>query len=154
MIIRCTILRTGGTEVTIDATKYHFKPLTDQPGAPHVAEVTEKSHISRLLSIAESYEFYAPDWDNEPVKPEEGDDEGEVDLAALAAAENALNLILEDPKAASLEEARIAYEHLTDEPAHGRAKQTTLARKVIEKASEEGIITPEDAGELLKTIED
>lgn len=48
------IERVGGSRVSIGDVEYHFKPT--YPGGPHVAEVTDKAHIGRLLGIAEGYE--------------------------------------------------------------------------------------------------
>lgn len=55
MMIRCTLIRKGGTVVTIDDEIYHFKPHMDSQGH-HVAEVTNTKHIGRLLGITEAYE--------------------------------------------------------------------------------------------------
>lgn len=72
MKIVCTLLRQGGTVVEfgekfLPAAKYHFKPESD--GGPHVADVTNKTHIARLLALSEAYELYdqadAPTGDTE-----------------------------------------------------------------------------------------
>ena len=56
MKIRCKLERAGGSHVTIGGKEYHFKP--QGPGGPHIAEVTDKEHIGRLLSITEGYEVH------------------------------------------------------------------------------------------------
>lgn len=58
MKIESIIKRTGGTVVDLDAPtrQYHFKPEDGQPHeAPHVAIVTEASHIAMLLRIREGF---------------------------------------------------------------------------------------------------
>ena len=45
--------RPAGTKVTIGTETYHFQPET--ANGPHVAEVTVKPHIERLLGITEGY---------------------------------------------------------------------------------------------------
>lgn len=57
MKIACILLREGGTKVQLNDPdiEYHFKP--DTVTGQHVAEVKEKSHIKRLLSITEGYEL-------------------------------------------------------------------------------------------------
>ena len=58
MKIECVLKRGGGTRVDIDGINYHFAPL---PDGAHVADVENKSHIKRFLSIPEAYELYVPD---------------------------------------------------------------------------------------------
>ncbi|WP_202841963.1 hypothetical protein [Luteimonas saliphila] len=61
MKIQCLIRRAQGSQVSFDANDkwpaghYHFKPESDAPGAPHVAEVTEEMHLHRLLSQPDVY---------------------------------------------------------------------------------------------------
>lgn len=55
MNIQCLLARHGGTKVELDGLEYHFQPLED--GA-HVANVEDKSHIDRFLSIPEGYKLY------------------------------------------------------------------------------------------------
>lgn len=52
MKIQCLLKREGGTKIELGGTEYHFKLQED---GTHVAEVTEQSHINRLLSIKEAY---------------------------------------------------------------------------------------------------
>jgi hypothetical protein len=78
-VIRCKIERDGGTQTSIGSTAYHFKPRPNL-GAPavHVAEVEDKRHIARFLSISEAYElFLGEDEDDAPaaVAPAVPDDE-------------------------------------------------------------------------------
>lgn len=62
--IECTIRRPGGSVVefpqwpssqvpdkTAPAARYHFKPASNDADAPHVATVTHRAHVDRLLSI-------------------------------------------------------------------------------------------------------
>ncbi len=70
MKIECSIRRKGGTIVTFDATSrerlgvnpgtYHFKPISGEPDAPHVADVTDRGHIDRFLSIGTYRAYEAP----------------------------------------------------------------------------------------------
>lgn len=55
MKIECVLKRAGGTKARIDGVEYHFAPQED--GA-HVAEVTDRHHIGRFLSIPEAYQLY------------------------------------------------------------------------------------------------
>lgn len=54
MKIESIIKRNPPTEIELDGTVYKFQP--DEHGR-HVAEVTDKRHIARLLSIAEGYQL-------------------------------------------------------------------------------------------------
>lgn len=54
MIIESIIKRDPPTEIDLDGTVYKFKP--DEHGR-HVADVTDKRHIARLLSITEGYQL-------------------------------------------------------------------------------------------------
>lgn len=60
MKIECILKREGGTKAEIGGLEYHFKPLDD--GA-HVANVEDKAHIDRFLSISEAYKLYHGDLD-------------------------------------------------------------------------------------------
>jgi len=55
MKIECILKREGGSVVDLGGIEYHFEPFTD--GA-HVAEVEDKAHIDRFLSISEGYKLY------------------------------------------------------------------------------------------------
>lgn len=57
MQIECILKREGGTNVEIDGINYHFAPL---PDGAHVADVADKIHVKRFLSIPEAYELYDP----------------------------------------------------------------------------------------------
>jgi len=61
MKIESIIKRNPPTEVVLGDTTYKFQP--DSQGR-HVAEVTDKAHISRLLSIAEGFQI--PDDEETP----------------------------------------------------------------------------------------
>lgn len=69
--IQCLLRRKGGTQVTFGnnvatQTTYHFKPIDPEVDqSPHVCNVENKEHVSRLLSITESYRIY--DGDDSPV---------------------------------------------------------------------------------------
>lgn len=52
MKIECTIKRKGGTKVTIEGRKYHFRPDEDNR---HVENVEHKPDIDRFLGIPEAY---------------------------------------------------------------------------------------------------
>lgn len=55
MKIECILKREGGSVVDLGGIEYHFEPLAD--GA-HVADVEDKAHIDRFLSISEGYKLY------------------------------------------------------------------------------------------------
>lgn len=55
MKIECILKREGGSVVDLGGIEYHFEPVAD--GA-HVAEVEDKAHIDRFLSISEGYKLY------------------------------------------------------------------------------------------------
>lgn len=70
MKIECILKRKGGTEITLGATKYHFTP--DELDR-HVAEVSDETHINRLLSITEAYRpMNAEDAPQAPADPASG----------------------------------------------------------------------------------
>lgn len=54
MKIECILRREGGTRAEIGGTTYHFKPV-DLPDAPHLADIADREHIARFLSITEGY---------------------------------------------------------------------------------------------------
>lgn len=58
MKIECILKRQGGTRAEIGGIEYHFAPQAD--GA-HVADVKDKAHIARFLSMPEGYAVYDPD---------------------------------------------------------------------------------------------
>lgn len=55
MKIECILKREGGSVVDLGGIEYHFEPVAD--GA-HVADVEDKAHIDRFLSISEGYKLY------------------------------------------------------------------------------------------------
>lgn len=56
MKIACKLIREGGTKVEFGSKVYHFKP-DPEFGGKHVADVSDKEHVGRLLSISEAYEM-------------------------------------------------------------------------------------------------
>lgn len=62
MKIECKLKREGGSTIDIGGVAYEFKPQAD--GA-HVADVGNKEHAERFLSIPEAYGIYAA---GKPVK--------------------------------------------------------------------------------------
>ena len=62
MKIECKLKREGGSTIDIGGVAYEFKPQAD--GA-HVADVGNKEHAERFLSIPEAYGIYVAD---KPVK--------------------------------------------------------------------------------------
>lgn len=77
MKVMCKLKRSGGTQVSIGAETYHFKPDDD---GRHVAEVKNPKHLSRLLSIEEAYclpgdeDIPAPAFDiTDPRPPADGE---------------------------------------------------------------------------------
>lgn len=55
MLIESKLRRPGGSLVTLGETNYRFKPLTDDPDAPHVCEVADPDHIEILLNIPHGF---------------------------------------------------------------------------------------------------
>lgn len=58
MLIRCKLLREGGTKVQIADREYHFKPIQGGDPNDHVCEVTHEGDLARLLEIKEGYEIH------------------------------------------------------------------------------------------------
>ena len=54
MLIESIIRRKGGSRIPMGKTTYHFKPEKTEDG-PHVAVVTDRTHIQRFLAIPEGY---------------------------------------------------------------------------------------------------
>ena len=52
MKIQCLLKREGGTKIELFGVDYHFEPQED---GTHVAEITDKAAIERLLEIPEGY---------------------------------------------------------------------------------------------------
>jgi hypothetical protein len=148
MKIRSLIERKNGTVIPMDDAKYHFKP--EVANGPPVADVTNKAHIARFLSIAEGFEVVevdeataasAPgltDPDNAPAQPgqEQTQDEQNVDPV------DALSAILNAGDADGIERgvAEAAFEHLFGRAPNAKAKTETIIGKIIEKAEEEGLM--------------
>lgn len=65
MKIECKNKREGGSIIDIGGVAYEFKPQAD--GA-HVAEVGNKEHVERFLSIPEAYGLYTPGKKTAPVE--------------------------------------------------------------------------------------
>lgn len=75
-LIECVARRQGGSRVTLGGIEYYFRPRPEEGITAHVAEVKNKSHTQRLLSITEGYRFYEePDTEGEPVDPGRPPDE-------------------------------------------------------------------------------
>lgn len=60
MLIESLIRRIGGTHVTLNANKYHFRPENSKTSeqdvtVPHVCDVKEKKDMARFLSIPEGF---------------------------------------------------------------------------------------------------
>lgn len=53
VLIQCLLIRAGGTKIDLYGNKYHFKPESDAPEAPHVAAIPfdHAAAVHRLLSI-------------------------------------------------------------------------------------------------------
>lgn len=79
MKIRCRQEREGGSKITIDDTIYHFSP--DENGH-HVAEVSDKKHIRRFLSIKEGYHEHSKEPNDEDEAKQIKLDEDDSDLTA------------------------------------------------------------------------
>lgn len=88
MLIVSKIERKGGSRVTIGGSEYLFEPRG--PKGEHVAEVENRDHIERFLSVPEGFAPYDPEEAKEimphptpeqrledGVEPDEGDEDGE-----------------------------------------------------------------------------
>jgi hypothetical protein len=88
MKIQSILVRAGGTHVTFDendnwpAGNYHFKPETNEPGAPHVCEVTDEAHIHRFLSLPESFRVWLGDDIEQPSGPAKRSSAAGLELTA------------------------------------------------------------------------
>ena len=129
MLIEHTTKRLNGSVHTIGGTKYHFAP--NDEGA-HVAEVEDRAHIQRFLSIP-SFVVYsgetpaadAPPAANAPLKPAQGN-EGDGQQPTP----------LED---LSDEEIKKIFEETFDKKPHHKTKRETLIdmiRKGPDRAEE------------------
>ena len=67
MLIRCLLIRKGGSHIDIENKTYHFMP--NEKGH-YVAEVSDKKHIACFLRVPEAYEVY--------------DENDAVDMGAMA----------------------------------------------------------------------
>lgn len=92
MDIVCTIKREGGTKVELQGTTYHFVPK--ETGGPHIASVTNKKHVKRLLSIPEAYEPYIED-DEDEVEQDPADEHIELQRSASEEAQDARDALAE-----------------------------------------------------------
>lgn len=84
MKIECILKREGGTKAEIGGVEYHFKP--DGNGA-HVADVKDKAHIARFLSMPEGYAVYDPDEQDQDAGPGDQDDQNPAGTGADAGGE-------------------------------------------------------------------
>lgn len=57
MLIRSKIHRPNAP-ITLDRETYFFRPVDGTPDGPHVCEVSDPTHVARLLSITEGYEAF------------------------------------------------------------------------------------------------
>lgn len=94
MKIECKLIRDGGTFVTLGGTNYHFAPTVTAGGVRHIAEVKDKEHIERLLSIPEAYRLY-----DEPVEPPQEDEAPKQTRRTRKKAEDPAEDPVEQPKA-------------------------------------------------------
>lgn len=141
MRIELTIRRKGGSHVELDGTTYHFAPSAADPR--HTAEVTNKAHLKRLLSI----DGYEPDEGDEgdtdatpqadpatPIAPEpevirvsaddlDGDDEGEADEDDAEA---------DDLDALDDDALRTRFEAMLHRAPHPAMKRDNLIAKIRE----------------------
>lgn len=55
ILMKCLLIRAGGTHVNIDGANYHFK---DDGMGNHVCAISDMKHVSRLAGIPEAYEIF------------------------------------------------------------------------------------------------
>lgn len=142
MKIKSLIQRPGGTKVPMPNgkgepdTEYHFA-ANDR--GDHVAEVTNKAHIQRFLSIAEGYEPY----DEEAVIEAQGESE---EANALSELESRINLEgVEKYAKLTTEELRDEYQRRFGRLAPALTKHETLVRKLVAHDLERAVAAAQPA---------
>lgn len=143
MLIQCKITRKPHTVITMGGVEYTFAPR--EPGGPHVADVTDKKHIARFLSIPEGYCYVGPGEAPEPGA------EGEDDESAML---DALNRVLDNPQTATREDAVMAHQLLEGRAPHGKAHLETILLRVVDGAVRDGYLASdldEDIKAAVKT---
>lgn len=55
IIMKCLLIRQGGTKIDLDGVNYHFK---DDGLGNHVATIDNMKHVTRLAGIPEAYEIF------------------------------------------------------------------------------------------------
>lgn len=109
MQIESIIRRKDGTVVDFKPGLYHFKPQEED--GPHIADVEDVEHISRLLLITEGYREYDPQLAIESVsltgqlQPAQEDDEDADQQPAPVAPEEPAAAPSADPQPATESEA-------------------------------------------------
>lgn len=162
MKILSKIQRDGGTHVTMDGIAYHFAPIDpSEPKSPHVADVTEKAHISRFMSVAEGFEYFGdngPDPVREPIedivsdKPEDPDELDANEQKDTTEQEEALQRVLNAPEAAAREDAETAFSFLYERAPNSKSKTSTIVKKIIEKAAQDGWLADGDDASLIERL--
>lgn len=151
LTIRCKIERKGGSVVTLDRKKYHFKPRDEEGIGPHLCDVADQGHLARLLSITEGYELHRERIVvNEPVSDEPAP---AVDPQAIAhevtgmtvsteaangdpvASASVLDKVLANPEDATDEELADAFEEQNGRRPNERAKRETIIKRILENAA-------------------
>ena len=127
MKIECKLKREGGSTIDIGGVAYEFKPQAD--GA-HVADVGNKEHAERFLSIPEAYGIYVAD---KPVKEapapvvEKPAAEETVDAIEAAPVNVTLNDIADD-----LDALKAAYKAKFGSLPHYKWTAETIKAKLAE----------------------
>lgn len=164
MKILSKIKRNGGSDVTLGDKTYHFRPIDPEDAAsPHIASVSDKTHIARLLSIPEGFEFFAAEESDDsgeapkdpvrtPIEPDTGSDSDDDETDS--AGEDALTHLLNDPAIVSRDTAELAFEFLFDRKPNANAHTDTIIKKVIEEAAKTGWLAEEDdSAALIASVE-
>lgn len=158
MLIRCKIERKGGSEISMDAETYHFKPEQSVMGYPHVCFVRDDAHVARFLSIPEGYELVRVAESvtalNEKAigdpKPTQAD--ADAVKAAVVANEPAsdpdptpepapapeidpLSLVLTDAEAATDDQVRAAFQAMFGRKANHNALRATIIDRIQAEAA-------------------
>lgn len=131
--IECTLKRAGGTQVTIGANSYHFRPETVAPDAPHVAVVEDMGDVQKFMAIPEAYRLIgtadvapapapAPAPVVAPVVAPTPAPEAKLDAAEVP----------EDLQGKSLEDLQAIYTTETGLKPHNRTGVATLTKQIIE----------------------
>lgn len=136
MKIECVLKREGGTKIEMDGVEYHFKPQAD--GA-HVADIADRKHIGKLLTIPEGYLIYDAEQVAKPAPAadDSDDDQGNAapastEAAASAPQEPATEKTEGDDKAGGLADLKAKFEAKFGRKPHHKWNAERIAAELAE----------------------